>query len=146
MASPADPAVHPAPPAPGGRKERLDKFLFYARALKSRTLAQKFIESGGVRVNAERTDRSDLKIGAGDVLTMTLHNRILVWRILDPGTRRGPAPEAQGLYQDLSPPPLPKADQSPYEAAIAPRDDGAGRPTKKQRRDTDRLRPNQDND
>jgi ribosome-associated heat shock protein Hsp15 len=119
------------------RKERLDRFLFFARALKSRTLAQKLIESGAIRVNSERTDRSDHKVGAGDVLTMTLHNRILVWRILDPGTRRGPAPEAQSLYEDLSPPSLPKAELSPYEAAIAPRAEGAGRPTK---RETDKLR------
>lgn len=134
----------PGPVAPALRKERLDRFLFFSRALKSRTLAQKIIESGAIRVNSERTDRTDHKVGAGDVLTMTLHNRILVWRIIDPGTRRGPASEAQGLYEDLSPPPLPKAEQSPYEAALAQRDDGAGRPTKKQRRDTDRLRPDAD--
>ena len=122
------------------RKERLDKFLFFSRALKSRTLAQKVVETGAIRVNSERTDRSDHKVGAGDVLTMSLHGRIVVWRILDCGTRRGPATEAQSLYEDLSPPALPRADQSPYEAAIAPRGDGAGRPTKKERRDTDRLR------
>lgn len=122
------------------RKERLDKFLFFSRAIKSRTLAQKFIESGAVRVNSERTDRSDHKVGAGDVLTMSLHERIMVWRIVDCGVRRGPAPEAQGLYEDLSPPALPKAEWSPYEAAIAPRGEGAGRPTKKERRETERLR------
>lgn len=95
------------------RKERLDKFLFFARAIKSRTLAQKFIETGAVRVNSERTDRSDYKVGAGDVLTMALHNRIVIWRIVDCGVRRGPAPEAQGLYQDLSPAPLPKETYPP---------------------------------
>ena len=121
-------------------KQRLDKWLFFSRAVKSRTLAQKLIETGAIRVNSERTDRSDHKVGAGDVLTMSLHGRIVVWRIVDCGTRRGPASEAQGLYEDLSPPALPKAEQSPYDAAIAPRDDGAGRPTKKQRRETDRLR------
>lgn len=122
------------------RKERLDKFLFYSRALKSRTLAQKVIETGAVRVNSERTDRSDHKVGAGDVLTMSLHGRIVVWRILDCGTRRGPATEAQGLYEDLSPPALPKVELSTYDAAIAQRGEGAGRPTKKERRETDRLR------
>ena len=122
------------------RKERLDKFLFFSRALKSRTLAQKLIESGAIRVNSERTIRSDLKVGAGDVLTMSLHNRIVVWKILDCGTRRGPAPEAQALYEDLSPPALPKAELSPYEAAIAPRPEGTGRPTKRERRETDKLR------
>ena len=121
------------------RKERLDKFLFYSRALKSRTLAQKVIESGAIRVNGDKTDRSDHKVGAGDVLTMILHGRIVVWRIIDPGERRGPASEAQGLYEDLSPPPLPRQDMSPYDAAIAQRPEGAGRPTKKERRETDRL-------
>ena len=122
------------------RKERLDKFLFYSRALKSRTLAQKIIETGAIRVNSERTDRSDHKVGAGDVLTMALHGRIVIWRILDPGQRRGPASEAQGLYEDISPPPLPRQELSPYDAAIAQRSEGAGRPTKKERRETDKLR------
>lgn len=122
------------------RKERLDRFLFFSRAVKSRTLAQKLIEAGAVRVNSERTDRTDHKVGAGDVLTMSLHGRILVWRILDAGARRGPASEAQGLYEDMSPPSLPKAERSPYEAAIAERSAGAGRPTKKERRETDALR------
>lgn len=121
------------------RKERLDRFLFFSRAVKSRTLAQKIIESGAIRINSDKTDKSDHKVGAGDVLTMSLHGRVLVWRILDPGTRRGPASEAQGLYEDLSPPMPPKAERSPYEAAIAERAPGAGRPTKKERRDTDRL-------
>lgn len=126
------------------RKERLDKFLFFSRALKSRTLAQKVIETGAVRVNSERTDRSDLRVGAGDVLTMNLHGRVLVWRIIDCGTRRGPATEAQGLYEDLSPPALPRAELSPYDAAVAQRGEGAGRPTKKERRETDRLRGDDD--
>jgi len=97
-----------------------------------------------VRVNSDRTDRSDHKVGAGDVLTMSLHGRIVIWRILDCGTRRGPATEAQRLYEDLSPAPLPREELSPYDAAIAQRDDGAGRPTKKERRDTDRLRDGND--
>jgi ribosome-associated heat shock protein Hsp15 len=117
-------------------KQRLDRFLFFARAVKSRTLAQKLIEAGQVRVNSERTDRTDHKVGAGDVLTMTIHNRLLVWRIVDAGERRGPATEAQALYEDLSPPPLPRAEAQPL---FAQRDPGAGRPTKKERRDTDRL-------
>lgn len=122
------------------RKERLDRFLFFSRAVKSRTLAQKIIETGAIRVNSEKTARTDHRVGAGDVLTMSIQGRILVWRILDPGTRRGPASEAQGLYEDMSPPMPPKPERSPYEAAIAERPPGAGRPTKKERRDTDNLR------
>lgn len=117
-------------------KQRLDKWLFFSRAVKSRTLAQKLIEAGAVRVNSERTERTDHKVGPGDVLTMNVHERLLVWRILDAGERRGPATEAAGLYEDLSPPPLPR-EQKP--APHAAREAGAGRPTKKERRDTDRL-------
>jgi ribosome-associated heat shock protein Hsp15 len=121
---------------PSPQKQRLDKWLFFSRAVKSRTLAQKLIESGLIRVNSERTLDSDQKVGAGDVLTMTLNRRLQVWRILDAGSRRGPAPEAALLYEDLSPPPLPREDAPPPIAARAP---GSGRPTKKQRRDIDRL-------
>lgn len=118
-------------------RQRLDKWLFFSRAVKSRTLAQKIIESGVVRINSERTLASDARIGAGDVLTMVLHERLMVWRVLDPGSRRGPASEAAALYEDISPPPLPRAERPiPFVA----RDAGAGRPTKKERRDTDRLR------
>jgi len=122
------------------RKERLDKFLFFSRALKSRTLAQKVIETGAIRVNSERTVKSDLKVGAGDVLTMALHNRIVIWRILDCGVRRGPAPEAALLYEDISPAPLPKEERTVFEQVIGERVAGSGRPTKKERRDTDKLR------
>lgn len=122
-------------------KQRLDKWLFFSRAVKSRTLAQKLIETGSVRVNSERTDRSDHKVGPGDVLTMTVHTRLLVWRILNPGTRRGPAPEAALLYEDLSPPPVRREVAPP---SYAERDAGSGRPTKKERRDTDRLRDDED--
>lgn len=87
-----------------GARQRLDRWLFFSRAVKSRTLAQKLIESGMVRVNSERTLSSDHRVGAGDVLTMTLDGRLKVWRVLDPGARRGPAAEAATLYEDLSPP------------------------------------------
>jgi len=125
-----------------GERQRLDKWLFFSRAVKSRTLAQKLIESGAVRVNAARTLSSDHRVGAGDVLTMTVGPRLLVWRILDPGNRRGPAAEAALLYEDLSPPPLPRApDEALPFAQLAP---GAGRPTKKDRRAIDGLLPGEE--
>lgn len=127
-------------PTPPG-KQRLDRWLFFSRAVKSRTLAQKLVEAGAVRVNAERTLASDRKIGPGDVLTMTIGRRLLVWRLVDAGTRRGPAPEAAQLYEDLSPPPLPRDEQAFLPGVPAQRPAGSGRPTKKQRRATDRLLP-----
>lgn len=120
-------------------KQRLDKWLFFSRAVKSRTLAQKLIETGVVRVNSERTIRTDHPVGEGDVLTMTVHTRLLVWKIRDPGARRGPPAEAQALYEDLSPPPIPR-DAQPTPFSVR---DG-GRPTKKDRRDTDRLQDTDD--
>jgi ribosome-associated heat shock protein Hsp15 len=121
-------------------RQRLDKWLFFSRAVKSRTLAQKLIEAGAVRVNSERVTDSDHRVGANDVLTMTVHGRLLVWKIVDPGSRRGPAPEAARLYEDLSPPTLPRSEVSAFDAAVAPRAPGSGRPTKKERRETNRLR------
>ena len=84
-------------------KQRLDKWLFFSRTVKSRTLAQKLIEAGAVRVNSERETRTDCQVGAGDVLTMSIHTRILKWKIVEAGERRGPPAEAQTLYEDLSP-------------------------------------------
>jgi ribosome-associated heat shock protein Hsp15 len=124
-----------------GARQRLDRWLFFSRAVKSRTLAQKLIESGAVRVNSERTVDTDHKVGAGDVLTMTVHERLRVWRILDAGERRGPATEAATLYEDISPPPLPRAEE---QSSNGGREFGSGRPTKKERRDTDRLRDGED--
>jgi ribosome-associated heat shock protein Hsp15 len=101
-------ALPPDGRPPGAGRQRLDKWLFFSRAAKSRSLAQKLIEAGSVRVNARRTLRSDHPVGPGDVLTMTLGRRLLVWRVLDAGMRRGPATEAATLYEDLTPP-VPKA-------------------------------------
>ncbi|RUW85420.1 RNA-binding S4 domain-containing protein, partial [Mesorhizobium sp. M8A.F.Ca.ET.059.01.1.1] len=80
---------------------------------------------------------SDL-VKLGDVLTITLDRRIFVWKVLGAGVRRGPAEEARTLYEDMSPPPAPKADALP-DAIPALREAGSGRPTKKERRQTDRL-------
>jgi ribosome-associated heat shock protein Hsp15 len=86
---------------------RLDKWLFHARFAKSRTLAAGLITGQGVRVNGLRVAKPAHLVGPGDVLTFALGARVQVVRVLAPGTRRGPAPEAQALYDDLSPPPPP---------------------------------------
>jgi ribosome-associated heat shock protein Hsp15 len=90
-------------PSDAELKQRLDRWLYFARAVKSRTLAQKLIEAGGVRVNSVRTTGTDHPVGEGDVLTIAVHSRLLVWRVRDAGARRGPPEEARGLYEDLSP-------------------------------------------
>ena len=116
-------------------RQRIDKWLFFARAIKSRSLAAKLVQAGNVRLNRDKIDQPSHPVKPGDVLTIRLERRVLVWRILAPGTRRGPADEARSLYEDLSPPPPARA-----EAVITPsgtREPGAGRPTKKDRRAID---------
>ncbi|MBJ6134760.1 RNA-binding S4 domain-containing protein [Ochrobactrum sp. Q0168] len=119
-------------------RQRIDKWLFFARVVKSRSLAAKLAVGGKVRVNRDKIEQAAYQVKVGDVLTITLDRRILVYKVLLPGERRGPAPEAQLLYEDLSP--APATSSEPGAAALPQRESGAGRPTKKERRDTDRLR------
>jgi len=119
-------------------RQRVDKWLFFARAVKSRSLAAKLVTAGRVRINRDKAAQASDSVRCGDVLTITLDRHVLVWKVLAPGVRRGPAPEARALYEDMSPRPAPADPAVP--SAIAPlRDVGSGRPTKKERRQTDRL-------
>ena len=122
-------------------RQRIDKWLFFARVVKSRSLAAKLAVGGKVRVNRDKIEQAAHQVKVGDVLTITLDRRILVYKIVAPGERRGPAPEAQLLYEDLSPPPA-SATAMAAEVVTPQRESGAGRPTKKARRETDRLRGN----
>lgn len=140
--------------------QRLDKWLWFARIVKSRSLAQKLVNGGHVRVNRDKAQAPAKAIRHGDVLTIAVANRILVLKVVAPGTRRGPAPEARLLYEDLAPSPDPaslsadgddpeEATGTPGAATAAPagrdgpapgrRERGSGRPTKRQRRQIDRL-------
>lgn len=85
---------------------RLDKWLWQARFFRTRSLAARVIAAGGVRLNAERTDKPARQVGPGDVLTFAQGARVRVVRILAPGSRRGPPAEAAGLFEELVPPPL----------------------------------------
>lgn len=124
----------PAEPVGG---QRIDRWLWYARLLKSRSLAAALAASGKIRVNGERISKASRLVRPGDVLTLPLAAHIRVVKVAAAGTRRGPASEARALYEDLSPP-APRARTEP--AAPATRDAGDGRPTKKERRRTDALR------
>ncbi|MGX5845629.1 RNA-binding S4 domain-containing protein [Mesorhizobium sp. PL10] len=119
-------------------RQRIDKWLFFSRAVKSRSLAAKLVIAGRVRVNSDKAAQASDLVKPGDVLTITLERRISVWKVLGTGVRRGPAEEARTLYEDLSPPPAPKGE-AVADAIPALREAGSGRPTKKERRQTDRL-------
>ena len=118
-------------------KVRVDKWLWHARFFKSRGMAGELASSGHLRINGEKSDKPSAGVKPGDVLTFPKGNHVRVIRVDAIGTRRGPAPEAQALYTDLEPPqPRPKAE----EDLQAKREAGAGRPTKRERREIDALR------
>jgi ribosome-associated heat shock protein Hsp15 len=83
-------------------RQRLDKWLWFARFAKTRTLAAKLVTSGFVRVNGQRTDNAAKAVAVGDVVTLALARTTLVVRVEGLGLRRGPAPEARQLYIDLN--------------------------------------------
>jgi ribosome-associated heat shock protein Hsp15 len=114
-------------------KLRLDKWLWFARFFKTRSLAATRVSAGDVRINGTPTTKRASMIAAGDVLTFAMGDDIRVIRIEQIGTRRGPAPEAQALYTDLSPPEPRKRDATPENPAF----EGKGRPTKRDRRQLD---------
>jgi ribosome-associated heat shock protein Hsp15 len=123
----------------GASRQRIDKWLFFARVVKSRSLAAKLAVAGRVRINSDKASQASDLVKPGDVLTITLDRRILVYKVLVTGKRRGPAEEARTLYEDLSPPPAPR-EQAPLDAILPLRETGSGRPTKRERRETDKLR------
>jgi ribosome-associated heat shock protein Hsp15 len=82
---------------------RIDKYLFFARLVKTRALAQKLIEGGHMRMDGRVIERAHTEVRPGSVLTFPLHDRVRVLKIEAIPKRRGPAPEAQACYTDLAP-------------------------------------------
>ncbi len=118
-------------------RQRLDKWLFFTRLTKSRSIAQKAIESGDVKVNDARVTQPSHVLKAGDTVVFSSDRRDTTVRVLAPGSRRGPYEEARLLYEDLTPPVVPGEKLTAFEQAT--RERGSGRPTKKERREVDRL-------
>ncbi len=119
--------------------QRIDKWLWHARIVKTRTLGAKLDSGGKVRLNKQRISKPSHTVKPGDTLTFMLHERLRVLHVCACGSRRGPAAEAQELYDDLSPA-LERKPQKSQTIDIAVRVPGSGRPTKKQRRDLEKLR------
>lgn len=118
-----------------GQTIRIDKWLWHARFFKTRGLATKVVQTGKVRIDSTPIKKPARSVGAGMVLTFPQGDTVRLVRILGIGIRRGPAPEAQALYEDLTP----EAPPRPIEAQGAnPKYEGKGRPSKKEWRN--RLR------
>ncbi|WP_420548886.1 RNA-binding S4 domain-containing protein [Curvivirga sp.] len=119
-------------------KLRVDKWLWYARFFKTRTLAAQQVTSGHLRVNSQPVRKAGYQVKVGDILTFPKEQDIRVIEILALGDKRRGAPEAALLYNDLDPPV--KRKKSEQATVDGLREQGAGRPTKKERRETDRLK------
>lgn len=106
-------------------RQRIDKWLWFARIVKTRGAAQELATSGHVRVNHDKNRAASRQVKAGDVLTIALGPHIRVLRVVDTGERRGPASEARRLFDDLTPAAQPRP---------GPAKDSGARPTKRDRR------------
>jgi ribosome-associated heat shock protein Hsp15 len=105
---------------------RVDKWLWQARFFKTRSLAAKLVKSGKLRLNGVLISKPSRSVGVGDILTFPKEMEIRVIKIYNLGQRRGPASEAQRLYQDLAP------VESKLRLDLVPR--GGSRPTSKERK------------
>lgn len=124
-----------------GATQRLDKWLWFARVIKTRTLAAGLVTDGRVRVNRERIVKPSQSVRPGDVITVAVGGHVRILEVVAAGARRGPPVEAQSLYRDLTPPrAAASGDDAGPDTAAGQRDHGSGRPTKRDRRAIDRLR------
>ena len=81
---------------------RIDKWLWHARFHKTRSLAQAAAVKGHIRLNGRRIEKASVEVKIGDTLTVPRGKEIVVVRVLGCGIRRGPATEAQALYEILT--------------------------------------------
>jgi ribosome-associated heat shock protein Hsp15 len=138
--------------AAAASSQRVDKWLWFARIVKTRTLAAELVTSGKVRLNRARVEKPSQSVHLTDVLTVVASRRVRLLKVTGLGERRGPSATARSLYEELTPEadPLKPLAHSPSQARsdVWPqpgdrppfaRPKGSGRPTKKDRRQIDRL-------
>ena len=80
---------------------RLDRYLFFIRLAKSRTVAQGLIEGGNVRVDGKRVAKTSEEVRVGSVIALPLHGKVRVVRVIGLPQRRGPAAEARLHYEEI---------------------------------------------
>jgi ribosome-associated heat shock protein Hsp15 len=132
--------------------QRIDKWLWFARIVKTRTLAAELVASGKVRLNRARVEKPSQSVRLADVLTVVASRQVRLLKVTGLGERRGPSATARSLYEELTPEadtlkPLahsasqPRSGAGPHPGERPPgeRPKGSGRPTKKERRQIDRL-------
>jgi ribosome-associated heat shock protein Hsp15 len=118
-------------------RQRIDKWLWHARVVRTRAAAAALATSGHVRVNGRRIDAASRAVHLGDVVTVALDRTVRVLKVAAFAERRGAAESARVLVEDLTPPAAPTSSRA---AAAGERQAGAGRPTKRERRAIARFR------
>ncbi|MGC6484106.1 MAG: RNA-binding S4 domain-containing protein [Candidatus Puniceispirillales bacterium] len=119
---------------------RIDKWLWCARFFKTRADATRCVAGGRLRLDGEPMAKPHRQIRPGHVLTFAKGEDIRVIKVLALAVRRGPAPEARLLYDDLAPPESRRSTAADRPPSFEKRPSGSGRPTKRERRLTDRLK------
>jgi ribosome-associated heat shock protein Hsp15 len=123
-------------------RQRIDKWLWHARVVRTRQAAAALAASGHVRINAQRIDAASRPVKPGDVVTVALDRAVRVLKVVGFAERRGSADDVRALCEDILPDPRPpEGDSAP---APAVRDRGTGRPTKRDRRALDRFAGDRD--
>jgi ribosome-associated heat shock protein Hsp15 len=97
----------------GASTQRIDKWLWFARVVKTRSLATTLVSRGAVRVNRRKISKPSHPVAPGDILTLAIGGRIRILKVLAAGTRRGPAAQARQLHEDLSTPSPPANPATP---------------------------------
>ena len=81
---------------------RIDRFLFFIRLVKSRTIAQHVIDEGHVRIDGRRVEKSSEEVRGGSIVALPLRGQVRILRVLALPSRRGPASEARACYEELT--------------------------------------------
>ena len=116
---------------------RLDIYLHYIRIFKSRSIATKFVLTNRLRISGHVIQKPHKMICIGDVLTMTINNNIKILKVLGIPNRRGPYSESLNFYEDITPTENISKKKN-FKSAVKFLE-RVGRPTKRERRQTDRL-------
>jgi len=115
-------------------RQRIDKWLWHARVVRTRGAAGDLVTAGHVRINGVRIVAASRAVRLGDVVTIALDRRVRLLKVTGYAARRRSADDARGLFDDLTP-----VAAGPPDPPVGERDPGAGRPTKRERRILDRL-------
>jgi ribosome-associated heat shock protein Hsp15 len=121
-------------------RQRIDKWLWHARVVRTRTAAAALAASGHVRVNGQRIDAASRAVSLGDVVTVALDRAVRVLRVMGFAQRRGGADQARTLVEEVLPQVPAKTGPAPLASVPqAVRVPGGGRPTKRERRRMSRF-------